>query len=105
MSRVAGRKQSMPLSRFKTGQVVATPGALRMLKQASVEPMTLLARHAIGDWGELGQDDHDANESAIRLGGWVFSSYEVGIGKGAANVWVITEADRYSTCLLLPEEY
>ena len=104
MSGAAGSR-SAPLPKFQTGQVVATPGALRMLQQAGVAPMTLLARHTFGDWGDLGEDDHDANESAIRLGGRVFSSYEVGAGLSATKVWVITEADRASTCLLLPEEY
>ena len=94
-----------PCPRFRTGQVVATPAALRMLDQAGVTPMTLLARHAFGDWGDLGQDDCEANESAIRLGGRLFSSYQVGGGLSAAKVWVITEADRASTCLLLPQEY
>jgi len=67
--------------------------------------MTLLARHAFGDWGELCEEDRVANEGAVASGGRVFSSYEVGIGLNATKVWVITEADRSSTCCLLPEEY
>ncbi|MEP7298353.1 MAG: hypothetical protein ABI702_19385 [Burkholderiales bacterium] len=95
----------MPLPRFQTGQVVATPGALRMLERAGVSAMTLLARHAFGDFGDLCEEDCEANEQAVARGGRVFSSHEVGVGLNATKVWVITEADRSSTCCLLPEEY
>ena len=100
-----GGSKAMPLPRFKTGQVVATPGALRMLQQAGVAPMTLLARHAFGDWGDLCDEDKEANNLAVAIGDRIFSSYEVGVGLNATKVWVITEADRSSTCVLLPEEY
>jgi hypothetical protein len=100
-----GGSTAVLLPRFQTGQVVATPGALRMLEQAGVSAMTLLARHVNGDWGDLCQDDRDANEQAVSHGGRVFSSYEVGVGLNATKVWVITEADRTSSCFLLPEEY
>lgn len=93
------------MPKFQTGQVVATPSALHMLQQAGVAPMTLLARHAFGDWGDLCKEDKEANDLAVAIGDRSFSSYEVGIGLSATKVWVITEADRASTCLLLPEEY
>lgn len=93
------------MPRFKTGQVVATPGALRMLRQASVSPMSLIARHAFGDWGDLCQEDKEANELAVAIGDRIFSSYEIGVAMSATKCWVITESDRASTCLLLPEEY
>lgn len=104
MSGAAGSRPA-PLPRFQTGQVVATPGALRMLQQAGIAPMTLLARHAFGDWGDLCEQDKQANDLAVAIGDRIFSSYEVGDGLSATKVWVITEADRDSTCLLLPEEY
>lgn len=104
MSGAAGSRPA-PLPRFQTGQVVATPGALRMLQQAGIAPMTLLARHAFGDWGDLCEQDKQANDLAVAIGDRIFSSYEVGVGLSATKVWVITEADRASTCLLLPEEY
>ena len=100
-----GGSKATRLPRFKTGQVVATPGALRMLQQAGVAPMTLLARHAFGDWGDLCDEDKEANNLAVAIGDRIFSSYEVGVGLNATKVWVITEADRSSTCVLLPEEY
>ena len=104
MSGVPG-SQPAPLPRFKTGQVVATPGALRMLQQAGVSPITLIARHAFGDWGDLCQEDKEANDLAVAIGDRIFSSYEIGVGMSATKCWVVTEADRASTCVLLPEEY
>jgi hypothetical protein len=83
------------------GRVLATPGALQLLRQAGEGPFGYLARHAAGDWGELCAFDVRQNESALREGHRVFSSYETPAGK----VWVITEADRSVTTILLPEEY
>ena len=101
----AANPQLTPVPLFQTGQVVATPGALRMLQQSGVAPMTLVARHAFGDWGHLCNEDKEANDLAVAIGDRIFSSYEVGVGMSEAKVWVITEADRASTCVLLPEEY
>jgi hypothetical protein len=83
------------------GRVVATPRALKLLTQARAHPFDLLARHATGDWGELCAFDRRQNEIALRDGYRVFSSYNVSAGR----VWVITEADRSITTILLPEEY
>ena len=83
------------------GRVVATPGALKLLMQAGGCPFDLLARHATGDWGELCAFDRRQNEIALRSGYRVLSSYSVGEGR----VWIITEADRSVTTILLPEEY
>lgn len=90
---------------FRTGQVVATPGALQTLGLAGVNPMALLARHVFGDFGQLCEEDKEANHQAVALGGRILSSYEVGTGTTKAIVWLITEADRSSTCALLPREY
>ena len=83
------------------GQVVATPGALKLLLEAGGCPFDYLARHATGDWGELCAFDRRQNEIALREGYRVLSSYEVLVGR----VWIITEADRSVTTILLPEEY
>jgi hypothetical protein len=83
------------------GKVVATPGALKLLMEAGGYPFDLLARHATGDWGDLCPFDLRQNEIALRDGLRVFSSYEVPAGR----VWIITEADRSITTILLPEEY
>ncbi len=86
---------------FSTGQIVATPGALALLGREGIPPVALLRKHVTGDWGECGKDDTQANVEALQLSLRIFSVYSVGKGK----VWVITEADRSSTTLLLPEEY
>ncbi len=83
------------------GQVVATPGALRTILEAGDDPLDYVARHASGDWGNLCGFDRRQNEIALRDGHRVFSSYDVPTGR----VWVITEADRSVTTILLPEEY
>jgi len=88
-------------ARFFLGRVVATPGALQALGKAGMGTVPLLARHQSGDWGELSAEDWRANEEAIEHGWRVFSSYAV----GGAVVWIITEADRSATTILLPEEY
>ena len=83
------------------GKVVATPGALNLLGKSRGHPFDLLARHAAGDWGELCAFDRRQNEIALRYGYRVLSSYPV----GRECVWVITEADRSVTTILLPGEY
>jgi hypothetical protein len=83
------------------GKVVATPGALKLLTEAWANPFDYLARHAAGDWGDLCAFDHRQNEIALRDGYRVLSSYEVPAGR----VWIITEADRSVTTILLPEDY
>ena len=90
---------------FRTGQVVATPGALQTLERAGVNPMDLLARHVFGDFGDLCEEDKESNNQAVLLGGRIFSSYEVGTGVEATKCWVITEADRSSTTFCTPQEY
>lgn len=88
---------------FPLGRIVATPGSLSLLAGAGIDPSELLRRHAGGDWGEVPPEDARENELSVREGFRVLSSYPVG-GEGE-RVWIITEADRSSTCLLLPEEY
>lgn len=87
---------------FPPGQIVATPNALGVLNQANTTPMDLLRRHLAGDWGDLDAEDKALNDKAVTHGSRVFSSYILETGE---KVWVITEADRSSTCLLLPEDY
>ncbi len=85
---------------FELGQVVSTPGALSTLTRQDMEKA--LARHHQGDWGEVGRHDWRANEEALTEGFRLFSVYRTEEGE---KFWVITEADRSSTCVLLPEEY
>ena len=83
------------------GKVVATPGALKLLSEMGRDPFGYIARHAAGDWGDLCAFDRWQNEIALSDGYRVFSSYKVPAGR----VWIITEADRSVTTILLPEEY
>jgi hypothetical protein len=87
---------------FPLGRVVATPGALEALAQASQSPWEFLARHARGDWGDVSEGDCQANDQALKDGSRLLSAYQT---KTGTRLWVVTEADRSSTCLLLPDEY
>jgi hypothetical protein len=96
----AGVVPAAPL--FPLGTIVLTPGAITALLTAKTTPAALVERHEAGDWGTIGADD--AAESALSLahGFRVMSVYELTTG---TTVWIITEADRSVTTLLLPEEY
>jgi hypothetical protein len=88
--------------RFELGQVVATPGALEAAKNAGDYLTPYLMRHQRGDWGTLCDEDTQANEDALTCGARLLSAYHL---KDGTKVYIITEADRSSTCVLLPEEY
>jgi hypothetical protein len=87
---------------FPLGQVVATPGALAAIENAGQQPGNFLVRHVSGDWGELDAHDVQENEFSLRHGIRLLTVYHTSAGE---KLWVITEADRSSTCILLPEEY
>jgi len=88
---------------FDLGQLVATPGALAALKKTGQNAMEFLSRHVRGDWGEeLPQEDKAENQFSLEKGFRLLSSYRTTAGD---KIWVITEADRSHTTLLLPEEY
>ncbi len=84
--------------RFPLGKVVATPGALAL----NVDLNTYMRRHHCGDWGDLCDEDKQANEEALAEGFRLLSCYQVGDGK---RIYIITEHDRSVTTALLPEEY
>jgi hypothetical protein len=86
---------------FPLGTVGATPGALDLLDRTGTNAAIFLDRHHRGDFGTVGAEDAQANKDAIEDGNRVLSSYTV----GGERLWIITEADRSSTTLLLPEEY
>lgn len=87
---------------FPFGQIVATPGALALLEQARRSPLEFLSRHLRGDWGDLCQEDKTDNELSLKHGLRLLSSYPV---TNSEKLWIITEADRSVTTLLLPEEF
>lgn len=89
--------------KFSLGQCVATRGAARLMERLGLNPMSLLARHANGDDGDLSGDDKALNAAAIASGkDRVFSAYSLPSGD---RLWVITEWDRSVTTILLPDEY
>jgi hypothetical protein len=87
---------------FKLGQVVMTHGAINALKESGQSAAGFLDKHIRGDWGDLSPQDAKANEDAITEGLRILSVYRTSKG---IKIWIITEADRASTCLLLPDEY
>jgi len=89
---------------FPLGSIGSTPGARDLLAAAGIAPRALLARHVAGDWGDVPPEDARENALSLREGFRLVSSYPVG-DDPAARVWIITEADRSATCLLLPSEY
>ncbi len=91
--------------RFPVGQMVATPAALKALESVGVVVFDLLLRHGAGDWGDVCAEDAEENERSLRMGNRVLSSYTVGTGSEPVKVWIVTEADRSATTVLLPEEY
>lgn len=87
---------------FPFGQLGATPGALEALQAVGVSPLSLLYRHGTGDWGDLDDEDKAENAFALSRRLRLFSAYNV---TDELRIWIITEADRSATTLLLPSEY
>ncbi len=87
---------------FSLGQLVATPGALAALEKAGQGPLDFLSRHVHGDWGDLCEEDRKENQLSLERGFRLFSSYRT---LADVKFYVITEADRSATTILLPEEY
>lgn len=88
---------------FKLGNIVATPAAIEAMQINNVDIASLLIKHVGGDWGGICSEDRLENELSIKNGWRILSSYP--LNDAGDKVWVITEADRSSTCLLLPDEY
>lgn len=87
---------------FPLGRIVATPGALEALDHAAINAMDLIQRHQSGDWGNVPPADAEENMRSVENGWRILSSYPISDDQ---NLWIITEADRSVTTLLLPEEY
>ncbi len=95
---------STPAKRlFSLGQIACTPGALQALSAEGITGAQLLQRHEIGDWGDLEESDLQENTLSVVEGFRILSAYT--LSHINVKIWVITEADRSSTTLLLPEEY
>jgi hypothetical protein len=88
--------------KFPLGRIVGTPGALRALERTGQTPIEFLKHHILGDWGDLDEHDRQENELSLKTDLRLLSAYMLTDG---TRIWIITEADRSATTLLLPEEY
>ena len=88
--------------KFELGRVVATPEAIDALEASGESPDSFISRHHTGDWGDVCADDAEANEEALQVGFRIFSVYHTA---KKVKLYVITEQDRSSTCLLLASNY
>ena len=86
---------------FALGQVVSTPNALRFAEAEYIDLLALLVRHQSGDWGDVSEKDRESNEEALLMPLRIMSSYKFSNDK----IWIITEADRSVTTILLPSDY
>jgi len=87
---------------IELGRTVATPGALAALEESHQTPAEFLSRHEIGDWGEVCPEDRAENDRSVHDGYRILAAYTL---KTGVKIWIITEADRSATTILLPEEY
>jgi hypothetical protein len=85
---------------FLLGRVVTTPGAYESIPL--FEMLAALDRHQQGDWGDLCEEDKAENELSLKEGFRLLSRY---FSKDGVRFWIITEADRSVTTILLPAEY
>ena len=91
---------SLPIARFRLGRIVATPNALEHLTQEDI--LRGIQRHQAGDWGDVDEHDWQANDRSLTRGTRLVSVYH---SKQGTKFWLITEADRRLTTVLLPEDY
>ena len=87
---------------FKLGRTVVTPAARDAIAETRDTCLWFLDRHIQGDWSELCEEDREADFAAVLNGGRIFSSYKL---RDGTPIWVITEADRSVTTILLPDDY
>lgn len=95
---------------FELGACVATAGTHDLIMSGQVNPADLLSRHVTGDWGCVCDEDKHTNNEALAHGNRILSAYPIDpeqpcAGYGDNCIWIITEADRSVTTILLPEEY
>lgn len=91
-----------PVRTFPLGRVLITPGAIEALEEAGQMPNEFLDRHARCDWGNVDEHDRRENELSLEQGFRLLSAYKTTKGE---RLWIITEADRSATTILLPSEY
>ena len=98
------KRNEDPRSRhtFALGQIVMTPGAASAFAATGERPFPLLARHQQRDWGEVSPEDATENDFSVAHGFRVLSAYVL---RDGTRIWILTEADRSATTILLPDEY
>ena len=89
------------MTTFSLGRTLITPYAKEELELLNYSPLDLLKKHLSGDWSEMAEEDQESNREAVIEGSRIFSAYTI----HNVKFWVITEADRHSTTILLPSEY
>lgn len=89
------------MMRLQLGILTVTPNALDFMEEHNIDPLALVTRHQSGDWGDVCTQDRQSNNRAVEEGSRILSSYHFPAG----DVWIITEADRSVTTMLLPEDY
>jgi len=89
-------------AKFPLGQLAATPGAIQAMEESGMEPGFFLEQHTRGQWGLVSEEDWRLNDQALIDGDRLLSAYKTLRG---VKLWVITEADRSVTTILLPDEY
>jgi hypothetical protein len=90
----------IPLAKFRLGKIVSTPGALDHLTQDDI--LLAFQRHQAGDWGDVSENDRQENELSLKQGCRLWSVYHAVNG---IKFWLITEANRAATTVLMPEDY
>ena len=90
----------MSAAKFPLGRLVATPNALEHIPNPEI--LAALQRHLTGDWGDVDEHDREENELSLKEGFRLLSVYRSASG---VKFWIITEADRSRTTVLLPEDY
>jgi hypothetical protein len=95
-------KKKPILKLLHLGKIVIGPGAIKVITDAEQTPLEFLLRHIYKDWGEVCRADKKVNDRAFENGGRILSAYST---KKNSKIWVTTEKDRSSTCIMLPEEW
>ena len=86
---------------LQLGHIVCPPGVMELMERYAPEIINCLTRHRSGDWGDVCEEDRKENDQSADLGYRVLSAYTI----DQTKIWIITEANRSSTCVLLPDEY
>lgn len=89
------------IPKFKLGRVLATQALVTLAETHNIDVERFLRRHHCGDWGDLGDDDKQANDAALRNDSRILSAYRA----GEYEICIITDADRRRTSILLSTEY